>query len=118
MTVIDAPVGDDVIVDTTAGAVVPAWLMVSLPPCRIRRLNVRVFGPRLGVTLRVTIPLPVPEAPETTVIAFGSLFSKFQPQPAPATTLSCSVPPVAGTVELPMLNEGLQLGESWLNVTA
>jgi hypothetical protein len=29
VTVIDAPEGDDVIVDTTAGAVVPAWLMVS-----------------------------------------------------------------------------------------
>ena len=90
------------IVDTTAGAVVPAWLIVSLLPCSIKKTNVRVFGPRLGFTLRVTVPLPVPEAPETIVIAFGSLFNRFQLQVLGATTLSTNVPPPAGTVTLPV----------------
>ena len=52
----------------------------------------------MGVTSSVTVPLPVPEAPETTVIAFGSLLNKFQAQELPATTLSTSVRDARGRI--------------------
>ena len=117
-TVIDAPEGEDVTVATTAGAVVPAWLIVSVLPCRLPMMNVREFGPRFGAMLRVTAPLPVPEAPETTVIAFGSLFVMLQSQPGPAIMLKFTVPPPPGTTELSGLKMLYpQLPGRWRSVT-
>jgi hypothetical protein len=104
-TAISAPEGEEVIVLTTAGCVVPAWLIVMFPPCGLETLNVRVFGPKLGPTLRFTTPLPVPEAPETIVIAVGSLLVIVQSQPGPYKTSKRTDPPPPGTTELPGLKE-------------
>src|SRR5579884_3798335 len=107
-TPIVAPAGVDVMLAITAGAVVPAWVMVSLPPCWMGNTNFRVFGPKLGATFSVTVPVPTPAAPETTVMAFGSLFKVFQAHEPPSITLRTSVLPLGGTVAVPVLKEALQ----------
>lgn len=65
----------------------------------------REFGLGFGATFSVTLPFPVPEARETTVMAVGSLFAIVQSQPAPTITLNWTGPPVLGTIELPGLKE-------------
>ena len=89
---------------TTAGATVPAWLMVCGNPCGLFNTNVLVIGLGLGATLTVTVVFPVPEAPETSVTAVGELLVIDHSQPAPTITLNCIVPPVGGTVVLFGLN--------------
>ncbi len=79
--------------------------MVSDPPCGLPMTKVRVVGPTFGATFSVTVPLPVPDAPDTTVTAVGSLFVIVQSQPAPAIKLTGKVPPPLGTEELLGLKE-------------
>ncbi len=77
-----------------------------------------MFGPSLGATLSVTVPLPVPEAPDTTVIAFGSLLNIVPCTTAPARQrYSTSVRRLPGTVTLPGVKDSLlQLVGSWFKV--
>ncbi len=48
--------------------------------------------PAFGATMNATDPLPVPLAPDVTVIQFAVLFA-VQLQPAPAVTVTVPVPP-------------------------
>ncbi|MFN7919502.1 MAG: hypothetical protein U0Q16_05360 [Bryobacteraceae bacterium] len=61
-------------------------------------------GPALPAALNVTVPAPEPLAPPVTEIQ-ASLLAADHPHPAPADTFTDPVPPAAGTLADPALNE-------------
>jgi hypothetical protein len=66
--------------------------MVSVP--------VRGVVLEFSLALKVTLPLPLPEAPAVTVNQSGSLLTAVQEQPARAVTLVEPVPPAVTTDRL------------------
>jgi hypothetical protein len=74
-------------------AVFAAWLMVNDCPAMVTAPD--LAGPELVPTVRFTVPLPVPEAPETTVIQLTAL-DAVHGHVAPAVTVAELEPPAAG----------------------
>ena len=71
--------------------------------------------PLVGSTLRTTVPLPVPLAPDATAIQAASLVA-VQPHAGPVVTDTLTLPPVAATVWLSGDTPYVHASPSWLMV--
>jgi len=67
-------------------------------------------GPFAAATLNVTVPVPLPPAPEEIVI-HGVLLAAVQPQPLPALTLTVRLAPAGSTVSARGDTSKLQPGD-------
>lgn len=97
---LDEPAAETDSVDgVTVNAHPPAWVTVKLLPARVT-LAVRDEVPGLAATVRLTAPLPDPDAPDVTTIQETGLVA-VQRHPVPALTLTLVDSPAAGVFLLP-----------------
>lgn len=77
----------------TETGVAPAWLTLTARPATVAEAD-RPLVAALPVTAKVTVPLPVPEAPEVTD-SQATLSVAVQAHPGVAVTVAVKVPPAA-----------------------
>ena len=116
-SVLDEPAaGTDRFAGVTVKAHTPAWVTLKLLPAIVTvavRDEVAVFV----LTVRLTLPLPDPEAPEATTIHETGL-AAVQLHPVPAVTLTLTVSPAATAFLLLGLMAQVHVGLDplWLTV--
>src|SRR4030095_12447830 len=82
----------------SAAALTPNWVIVKISPA-IVAVPVRAVMPLFAATEKLTVPLPMPELPESMVIQ-GALLTASQPHPASAFTLTDLLPAAALIVDI------------------
>ena len=108
-SVLEDPAADtDRLDGVTVKAHTPAWVTVKLRPAMVT-VAVRGDVAGLAATIRFTVPLPDPEAPDVTTIHETGLVA-VQLQPVPAVTATEADSPAATAFLLPGLIEYVQGG--------
>jgi hypothetical protein len=85
---------DERLAEVSENVHAPPSVMVNGFPIMLSKTE-REFRSALGSTVKFTVPLPDPEAPDVTLIAQGLLLTTVQGQPGEVVTFTCSGPPLA-----------------------